>query len=218
MSNSVVLRPLSLIAVCAILAGCSSAQPVAYTGIASSNYLKPSTDSGKIPYAYSPQVNWQDYSKIIIDPVTIYQGMDNQFGNLSQDDRTGLANYMQASFSKNLATRFEVTDSPAAGTLRLHLTLTGATTSTPVLSTLLHIDIAGNLYNGVQAMRGGDAAMTGSVLYAVEIYDADSNQLLDAYVTKQYPNAFNPVASIGSLAAARTGIDKGANALAEKLD
>jgi hypothetical protein len=42
--------------------------------------------------------------------------------------------------------------------------------------------------------------------------------LLDAFVTKQYPGAFNVVASLGSLAAAETGIDKGADALAERLN
>jgi len=96
--------------------------------------------------------------------------------------------------------------------------LTGAVKSTPVLSTAMHVDLAGNLYNGVQAVRGGPGLMTGSVMYSVEIYDAQSNQLLDAYVTKQYPNSENVMASFGSLAAAKTGIDKGANALAEALE
>jgi hypothetical protein len=73
------------------------------------------------------------------------------------------------------------------------------------------------LYNGVQAVRGREGTFTGSVMYAVEIYDAPTNRLLSAFVAKQYPGAFNIGASIGSLAAAKAGIDKGAGALAEDL-
>ncbi len=59
--------------------------------------------------------------------------------------------------------------------------------------------------------------MTGWVIYAVEIQDASSGQLLEAYEEKQYPNALNPMATFGSLAAAKTGIDKGSDALANRL-
>jgi len=52
--------------------------------------------------------------------------------------------------------------------------------------------------------------LSGSVSYAVEIYDAGTNRLLGAYVSKQYPNAMNVKASIGGLGAAKAGIRKGA--------
>lgn len=59
--------------------------------------------------------------------------------------------------------------------------------------------------------------MTGSVLYVAEIYDAAAGTLLDASVIKQYPGAYDIGATVGSLAAAETGIDKGAETLAEQL-
>ncbi|MEH2469936.1 hypothetical protein V1281_000817 [Nitrobacteraceae bacterium AZCC 2161] len=55
--------------------------------------------------------------------------------------------------------------------------------------------------------------MTGSVIYAVEIFDAATSRLLSAFVSKQYPNPYNIKASVGPLAAAEVGIDKGADAL-----
>jgi Protein of unknown function (DUF3313) len=54
--------------------------------------------------------------------------------------------------------------------------------------------------------------MTGSVVYGVEIFDASSSRLFGAYVTKQYPSAYDIKASVGALAAATAGIDKGAEA------
>ena len=44
--------------------------------------------------------------------------------------------------------------------------------------------------------------MNGSVIYAVEISNAATSRLLNAYIAKQYPNALNVGASIGSLSAA----------------
>jgi hypothetical protein len=60
--------------------------------------------------------------------------------------------------------------------------------------------------------------MAGSVNYAVEIYDAASNCLLSAYVTKQYPNAMNAGATFSALKGSKVGIDKGADALLAELN
>ncbi|WP_341316459.1 DUF3313 domain-containing protein [Paraburkholderia sp. IMGN_8] len=215
MVKSVKAQHLLIAAFCTALIGCSSVQPVAYSGIASAPYLKPNTqnDSGRVPYRFAPQTEWQKYTKLIIDPVTVYQGADNQFGDMSGEDKAALASYMQTKFAEKLQTRFQLANEAAPNTLRLKLILTGAKTNTPVLSTFTHFDIGGNLYNGVQAARGKEGAFSGSVIYAVEIYDASTNRLLSAYVTKQYPNAFNLGASFGSLGASKTGIEKGADAL-----
>jgi len=169
--------------------------------------------SGHIPYRYSTPVDWRTYNRIIIDPVVIYQRTDRQFGDMSEDDKADLAAYMQARFAEKLLTRFTLAHDPAPNTLRLRLTLTGAATTTPVLGTLSRFDIAGGLYNGVQAIRGGEGTLTGSVIYAVEIYDTPTNRLLSAFITKQYPGSLNIPASM----AAKTGIEKGADALVAAL-
>lgn len=207
---------------CAILAGCSSVQPVAYTGITSSSYLTPNPqdDSGHIPYRYANQVSWGNYNRIIIDPVDIYRGSDSQFKDMSEEDKADLAAYMKDQFSEKLKPRFAIVSDAAQNTLRLKLTLTGATTNTPVLSWAIHVDPTGvgGLYDAVQAIRGEEAAQSGSVFYAVEIYDAPTHRLLSAYVTKQYPGAINILASFGALAASKTGIEKGADMLVQQLN
>jgi hypothetical protein len=210
---------LLLAAICATLVGCTSVQPVAYSGIESSSYLKPDPQdkTGRVPYRYSTQVDWQQYRRFIIDPVVVYRGADNQFGDMKDADKASLASYMQTTFAEKLRTRFELANDPGPHTLRVKLTLTGAATTTPVIGTFSRFDIAGGIYNGVQTARGKEGALTGSVIYAVEIYDSSTNRLLSAYVTKQYPNPYNIGASIGSLNASKTGIEKGADALVAQL-
>jgi hypothetical protein len=64
-----------------------------------------------------------------------------------------------------------------------------------------------------RAARGKEGAVTGSVSYAVEVYEASTNQLLGAYVTKQYPNPYNLKATLGKKKASIAGIEKGADQL-----
>lgn len=219
MSKSNLIRGLSVAAVCAGLAACAGPQPVPYSGIGSVAYLKPNpnNNSGKVPYIYSTRTNWASYSNVMIDPVIIYQGVDQQFGNMSDSDRAKLAQYMQETFADALSQRFNVVSKPGPDTLRIKLTLTGAA-KTNFIGQFAHIDMGGNVYNGVQSIRGGQGLESGWVMYTVEISDAASGQLLEAYETKQYPNALNIHAAFGSLAAAKIGIDKGADMLAAGLE
>lgn len=213
-----VYRPAVLIVAMA-LAGCAGTQPARYAGIDSASQLQPNTgdESDRIPFRYAAPVDWKKYSHVIIDPVTVYQGSDNQFGDMDQEDRQALAKYMQDRFSESLRTRFTEATTPTPGAIRVKLTLTGAETTTQVVGTVTKFDLAGGPYNIVQSIRGKEGMLSGSVSYAVEIHDAASNQLLNAYVAKQYPNAMNIGATFGSLSAAEVGLDKGADELVEML-
>jgi hypothetical protein len=205
----------ALFAACSTLAACTTADPTVYAGLTSASQLRPNTEdkSGKVPYRYVGDADWRQYNRAIIDPVTIYRGPDDQFVKVTDQEKALLADYMHTQFTEKLKSRFAVVTSPAAGSLRIHLTLTGAKTTTPVLGPFSHIDVGGGVYNVVQAARDKEGSLTGSVSYAVEIYDATDNRLLSAYVTKQYPNALNAGASFGALSASKVGIRKGADAL-----
>lgn len=202
------------------LAGCAGTRPMPYSGIASSPQLRanPDEDSDHAPYTFSSGADWRQYSSVILEPVGIYAGPDHQFEEVDARDREILARYMQAHFSEALKSRFAITNQPSLATLRVKATLTGAKPSTRYLSTFLRFDLAGGPYNMVQAVRGGEGAMTGSVSYAVEIHDAASNRLLLAYVAKQYPNAWNLKATLGKLDASKTGIDNAAEDLVARLN
>lgn len=207
------------LAFCLALAGCASPDPVPYAGLASTGYMRPAGPDGdrRVPYIYETSVDWRPYRYVILDPVSLYGGPDAQFGDMSQAERISLADYMHRRFSDELSKRFRLTNQPGPDTLRIKLTLTGASTTTPVLGPLSRFDIAGGLYNGVQSFRGGEGTMTGSVIYAAEIYDASDLRLLKAFIAKQYPNSMNIGATFGSLDAAETGIDKGAEAMLEQF-
>lgn len=213
MSGLVVARGVVLVGICQIVWGCASVAPVAYSEVASSAALAPNPSDGRMPYRYAGTVDWRSYDKVMLDPVVIYRGQDHQFGDMSEADKAVLATYMRRRFQQSLSKRYSVIDKRAPNTLRVRLTLTGAVANTPVLGTLSRFDLAGAVYNGIQAARDGEGTMTGSVFYVVEIFDAQSGKLLSAFVSKQYPSPYDIKASVGDLAAAEAGIDKGAEAL-----
>ncbi|MBE1161405.1 DUF3313 domain-containing protein [Dyella acidiphila] len=211
---------LLLLGAASALAGCASPQPKPYQDIQSSSYLSPNEQSrrGHEPYAYTADVDWKRYRSFVMDPVTIYRGADNQFNpKITEQDKQELASYMQQQFESKLRQRFEQAPVPVDGTLRIRVTLTGAKGTTKFLSTWTRMDLGGAPINTVQAIRGREGLMTGSVSYAVEIYDASSQKLLKAYVDKQYPNAMNIGATFGKLGASKRGIDKGADSLLASL-
>lgn len=201
------------------LAACGTAAPTAYSGLESAEQLAPNPreDKGRVPYRYVGEVDWAHYQRIIIEPVEIYRGSDHQFGDLADTDKDILAAYMQEQFGNQLGQRFQIADHAGPDTLRLKLTLTGATATTPVLGTLSHIDIGGAVYNGVQSINGGEGSFTGAVIYAVEIRDARSKKLLAAFIAKQYPPAYDIGASFGRLDAAKQGLKQGAEELVAQL-
>jgi len=225
MSPSSTRRSFAPYAVCivsmaVVLTGCASTRPIAYSDLASSSKLRPNTQdkSGRMPFSYSEQVDWRQYNQVIVEPVAVYRGSDAQFKKISEEGKNELAQYMQEQFSEKLSEHFRVVKTGSSHTLRIQLTLTGAKKSTQFVSTFTHFDLAGGPYNVVQSARGKEGMMMGSVNYAVEIYDASTNRLLNAYVEKQYPNAMNVKSTFGSLGAAKTGISKGADALVAQLD
>lgn len=212
-------RICSMIAVGLALAGCQTAAPSHYRELASSSMLTPNAgaNAARTPFAYAGDANWSGYTSAMLEPVVVYSGADNQFGDLSQTDRKILADYMYDRFTQQLATRFAPATRPTPHTLRIRLTLTGAVRNTPVLGTFSRVDVAGLVYNGIQTARDGEGSFTGAVMYAVEIYDARSNRLLSAFVGKQFPKPSDIGASVGDLAAAKAGIDKGAEDLVARL-
>jgi len=219
------MRPLisplgpTFLAACVALVGCASTQPVAYTGLASAAQLRPNADdkSGHTPYRTAAQTDWHKYASAVVAPVVVYRGPDAQFEDTSDADKVALAAYIKDEFTRKLNARFEIVDSPRAGTILVKVTLTGAKTTTRFLSTATRFDLVGAPYNIVQAVRGKEGSFTGSVSYAVEIFDATSNALLDAYVTKQYPSPMNIKASLGALDASKAGIRNGADDLLAHL-
>jgi hypothetical protein len=199
--------------------GCATQEPFPYSGIESSREMRLNKDdtSGRIPFQYTSKVDWSRYKNVMLEPVVIYSGADGQFADMTINDKRALANFMTTEFSEALGQRFRFAAKPGPDTLRIRLTLTGAETTTPVLATFSRFDIGMGSYNLVQAARDRKGTFSGSVSYAVEIYNASTSRLLESYVTRQYPRTYDISSTFGSLSAAKAGISIGAKSLVDSF-
>lgn len=220
MIRTVAMRGAMLVTL-GLLAGCATSPgPINYQGLDSARQLTPNSQdkSGHLPFYYSvADVNWAGYDKVWLEPVTIYQSNDQQFGRLDMGDRQKLAADMQAQFSQALAGKYGLASGAGLGVLRVHITLVGASGTTPVLSTIKQIMPVGAVMGTVKSVMDKPSKLMGSVTYAVEVYDSQTKKLIRAFVAVQYPAAENIAASLGNLAAAETGIRKGAEAFPGQL-
>jgi len=220
MIKNILLRCVLPVICMAGLASCAATTPVQYRNLDSSAELAPNAhdQSKHMPFYFSsPNAQLTKYTQVMLDTVTVYSGEDQQFGTLSAVERQQLADYMQTQFSQSLGQKYVLTSVRGPNTLRIHLTLTGASASVPVLSTVKQIVPVGAVLGTLKSAADKPSRTLGSVTYAVEIYDSQSDRLLRAFVAKQYPAAENIPASLGALSAAETGIKKGAGALLTQL-
>ena len=141
-----------------VLAGCSmsSPAPIKYSNLSTSPYLQasPDDDAGRMPFSYSVRTDWSIYHSATLDPVVIYRGSDNQFGDLTEKEKAELASYMREQFAEKLAKQFQSNETQHNQALRIRLTLTGAAKTMTFLGPVTRFDLSGGLYNGFQSARG----------------------------------------------------------------
>jgi hypothetical protein len=204
----------------AVQGWCQATHPIAYAGLSSSQYLQtnPQDTTGHLPYVYyAPNVDLASYRAAIFEPVTIYQGADAQLGGLTPEHVQELATYMQAQFQQALAPRFYVATAVGPSVLRLHVTLTGASRSVPVLSTAGQVVPVGAVFGVLRGAHDKERKTLGSISYAVEVYDSVTNRLLRAFVVYEYPMAEDLSASVGPLGSSEASIRRGASVLVSQL-
>jgi hypothetical protein len=199
---------------------CQATHPVAYTGLSSSQFLQtnPQDATGHLPYVYyAADANLASYRAAIFDPVTVYQGADAQLSGLTPEHAQELATYMQTQFEQALAPRFYVATAAGPSVLRLHITLTGASRSVPVLSTASQVVPVGAVLGALRGAHDKSRKTLGSVSYAVEVYDSSTNRLLRAFIVYEYPMAEDVKASVGPLGSSEASIRRGASLLVSQL-
>jgi hypothetical protein len=197
--------------------GCASTPPLAFHELPSASKLQPVKDHQDHFRYTNPASDFRNYTALIVDPVTIYTGSDSQFGSVPQDARRAIADYMHRQFTEVLAKNLQITDSVAPHTARLHLTLIGLKTSTPVVSTATHVLPVALLVNAGLGASGHNGTFFGSVCYAAELYDAATGELLYGSVSRETPFALDVTASVGRLDAAKAGVRRGAQHLRNDL-
>jgi hypothetical protein len=154
---------------------------------------KPGTEN----WTYAqPREVFTKYRSVIVEPTAVYQGPDAQFDNVESADRYRAATMITDELRRELAKTFPSPATPQADTLRLRVTILGATKTKGGIATATRVTPVGFGLSAVKSVLGKPGTFTGSILFAVELYDARTNELLLAAVRRRTPDPLDVPATI----------------------
>ena len=153
--------------------------------------------SGSENWTYAqPRSVFAKYRTLMVDPTVVYSGPDAQFDNVDPADRARMAGVITDALRRELVKSFPSPARAQADTLRLRVTILGATKTKGGLATATRVTPVGFGLSALKSALGKPGTLTGSVLFAVELYDARTNELLLAAVRRRTPDPLDVPATI----------------------
>lgn len=147
----------------------------------------------------NPSVNFTTYRKVIVEPTSVYTGPDAQFDHVSQEERDQYAAIMTGELQSEIAKAFPPPSGPpTANTLRLNVVLLGAQKTVGGVATATRATPIGLGLNVFKSLTGKKGTLTGSLLFAVEGYNAKSGELLFTAVRRRTPDPLDIPATLST--------------------
>ncbi|MCL6741306.1 DUF3313 domain-containing protein [Sphingomonas sp. RB56-2] len=194
------LRAFALSAVAMTIAVPAQAQtkeqaPVSLSSARKMMQDKPGTES----WTYAqPQAAFLKYRTVIVDPTVVYSGPDAQFDDIDAADRSKYAAMITDELRSELAKTFPVPAKPQADTLRIKVTILGAKKTKGGVATATRVTPVGFATSALKSALGKKGTFTGSVLYAVEAFDGQTNELMLAAVRRRTPDPLDVPATLST--------------------
>ena len=135
--------PIMALAVVAALGACAETkevtmeQPPPASAVLPDPALLQRGTTGEVDQVYlNPSANWASYTKVILDPVTIWTGRGSDMANASPAEQKALADAFYTELHNAVAKRCQMVTEPSPGTMRWHIALVDAKSANPFLNTL----------------------------------------------------------------------------------
>lgn len=183
---------LGAFAFAALLSACSTTQAVkpeltqghrcAYLAPDVCSKLSPGT-AGEAALRYiAPNVDWSQYTKVMVSPITVWGGAKRK---ISAEDAQRLANYQYQALVQQLGTVLQVVDEPGPGVLKIQAALTDAEAATPVLRTISMAIPQARALATLKFLATDSYPFVGSVQGELEVTDSRTGELLAAGVDRR---------------------------------
>jgi uncharacterized protein DUF3313 len=141
--RSEVVRPIMALAVVATLASCAETKQVAMKEPPPASAVLPEPallqkgTTGEVDQVYlDPGARWASYTKVMLDPVTIWTGRGSDMAKASPAEQKALADAFYTELHNAVAKRCDMVTEPSPGTMRWHIALVDATSANPFLNTI----------------------------------------------------------------------------------
>ena len=199
-AHRLVLRRLAIGSIAVIIASSAVAQtrdhaPVSLPSAGQMMQDKPGSES----WTYAqPASRFQKYRTVMVGETAVYQGPDAQFEGIEMNDRARFAQIITRELRSEIAKTFPAPAKAKSDTLRLQVTILGATKTRGGLATATRVTPLGFATSALKSALGKTGSLTGSILYAVEVRDARTNELLLAAVRRRTPDPLDIPATLST--------------------
>ena len=180
---AIALACVGLMAACATTQQTGAAQPSGFLGDYS-QLQSGRGDQAQLLYIHL-DADFSRYSKVLIDPVTVWRAGDSRLAELPEDEAQRLADYFAAALRREIAREFELATSPGPGVLRIRAAITevsGSNVALDIASTVLPPVRA---ISAIKRLATGTHAFVGRASIEIEILDAESGERLVAAVDER---------------------------------
>ena len=150
--------------------------------------LRRGDESEAISVYWNDQVDFSVYTKMLIEPVTIWANPDTELSEVPAEERQELANTFHAALQEALSEDFEIVQVPGPNTIRVRVALTEAVVSSPVLDTISTYIPQARLVSTILTLGSDTKAFVGSARTEGEARDALSGVLLAAGIDQRAGN------------------------------
>ncbi len=133
----------------------------------------------------NPKVNWTSYSKVMVEPVTVWLGKDSQLLDVSPEDRQRMANDLWSKLIEVLRKDYEIVHQPGPGTLRIQAAITEAEESSMVLDTVSSVIPQMRAMSEAKYLVTGTAGFVGKASVEAKMTDSETGELLLAGVDRR---------------------------------
>jgi hypothetical protein len=181
-----------LVATLALAAGCNTTHQVNKiepSGFLGDDYALMQTGAkGQVAMKYEkPGVNWGQYTKVWIKPFELWKSdePDSKLGKLSEKDQQYLVDLAYDCVTDDLNTEFEIVNQAGPGVLVIHMAITDAKKSKPVLNLISSIHPVGLAINYGKQIATGQGVFVGGIAIEGDMRDGSSNELLAAFADRR---------------------------------
>ena len=176
--------------------------------------LEPGAKDQALLVYFNPNARWSRYDKVMLEPVTVGLGPDQQ---LSEKDQQMLSSYYYHVLEQDLSKDFTLANKPGRGVMTLRVALTDATTATPVLRTISVIVPQARVLGAAKNLATGSYAFVGSAQSEGEVLDSVTGERLAAAVDRRSGGMSIKNAGVWQWGDAEKAMDYWAQRTAERL-
>lgn len=173
-----------------LMVGCSNTtrdRNVDYSGFLGDYAMLEKGGSGQAERRYvRPDTDWASYSKILLDPVTLWRGDESKREGTPPHDAQKMVNYFYAVIKKDLQEQgIEMVSAPGSGTLRVQVAITKLDESHVALDLISSVVPVALVASGLEKVITGKPSFVGDAAIELKVTDALSGELLAAGVDRR---------------------------------